>query len=308
MFSWENKRVLVTGATGFVGSNLYSRLKELGASVYGTSRTKQSKDIYKLDILNFSQIDNFISKKGIQICFHLAGEALVESGQKDPYSTFKVNLDGALNVLEASRKNGLERIIAASTSHVYGKNKLPYIEEYTPKPSRPYETSKVCIDLISQSYADTFNLPVLIPRFVNIYGPKDTNFTRLIPKTIKSVLSGQNPKMWGGSAKREYLFVNDAVDAYLRLAEMDRKLMEKNRIYNFGTGEIISVKHLIERIVKLSGQKLHIEKLSEEREDEIDIAYVSSDKARRILGWEPKNSLDEGLGNTIAWYKGHIKK
>lgn len=303
MSFWENKNVLVTGSTGFVGRHLSKKLTSLGANVFGVARSAVGVKSLKTDILDFKKVNNFIKNKKIKICFHLAAKSLVEAGQSDPYNTFKTNIDGTLNMIEISRVNNLEKIIIASTAHVYGDNKVPFLESYTPKPSRPYETSKTCIDLIAQSYADTFSLPVLIPRFVNIYGPGDLNYSRLIPKVIKSILSGQNPKMWGGGAKRQYLYIDDAVNAYIRLAKLDGKLIDRNRIFNFGAGVPISVKDLIEKIIKLSGGHFAIEKLTEGRFDEIASQYVSSDKARRILGWNPRYTLDKGLTKTIAWYR-----
>ena len=306
MLFWENKSVLVTGAGGFVGNHLFHKLKELDAKAYGTSRDKSFKNIYKVDILNLDELNNIVKKKKIQILFHLAGESLVEKGQENPHETFKANIDGVLNVLEVARRNNVEKIVIASSSHVYGDNKVPYLEEYFPRPSRPYETSKTCADLIAQSYADSFNLPVLIPRFVNIYGPGDVNFQRLIPKTIKSILKHKNPQMWGGKAERDYLYIDDAVNAYISLGELDRKKIERNRIYNFGTGRTISVKNLMEKIIKISGSDFKIEKNKEERLDEIDIQYVSSDKAIRILGFNPQFDLDQGLKNTYEWYKNYF--
>ena len=308
MSFWENKRVLVTGSTGFVGRHLSKRLTSLGAEVFGLARNAKGPNSLKVDILDFKIIDKLVKENRIDICFHLAGEALVEAGQHDPYNTFRTNVDGTLNVLEVSRRNNLERIIIASTSHVYGDNKVPFLESYTPKPSRPYETSKTCTDLIAQSYADAFSLPVLIPRFVNIYGPGDLNFNRLIPKTIKSILKGKSPEMWGGLARRDYLYVDDAVDAYIKLGELPKKLMEKNRIYNFGTGEIVSVKNLINKIIKLSGKKLSIKKVVDARPDEISSQYVSSEKARQVLGWKSKHKLDVSLEETIDWYQNYFKK
>lgn len=308
MSFWENKRVLVTGSTGFVGRHLSKRLTSLGAEVFGLARNAKGPNSLKVDILDFKIIDKLVKENRIDICFHLAGEALVEAGQHDPYNTFRTNVDGTLNVLEVSRRNNLERIIIASTSHVYGDNKVPFLESYTPKPSRPYETSKTCTDLIAQSYADAFSLPVLIPRFVNIYGPGDLNFNRLIPKTIKSILKGKSPEMWGGLARRDYLYVDDAVDAYIKLGELPKKLMQKNRIYNFGTGEIVSVKNLINKIIKLSGKKLSIKKVVDARPDEISSQYVSSEKARQVLGWKSKHKLDVSLEETIDWYQNYFKK
>ncbi|MDO8269298.1 MAG: NAD-dependent epimerase/dehydratase family protein, partial [Candidatus Levybacteria bacterium] len=180
----KGKRVLITGISGFVGSALGEKLEKMGVFVYGVSRVKRAGNIFTGDIMDFEPLNNYVKKSKIKMIVHLAGESLVESGQIAPYTTFKVNTEGTLNILEIARKNNLEKVIIASTSHVYGKNKVPYYEGYMPRPSRPYETSKACTDLVAQSYAETFNLPVLIPRFVNIYGPGDSNFTRLIPKTI----------------------------------------------------------------------------------------------------------------------------
>lgn len=303
---FRDKKVLITGITGFVGSHLAKRLVTLGAQVYGVSRTIQEVNIIKADISNFSAVDKFMKNSGINICYHLAGESLVESGQKDPYNTFKINIGGTLNILESARKNKLEKIIIASTLHIYGDNKLPYFEEYSPKPSRPYETSKACADLISQSYAETFSLPVLIPRFANIYGPGDLNFTRLIPKTMKAVVFGISPQMWGGEAIREYLFIDDAVDSYINLSKVDFSSLGNNRVFNFSGGSRISVKDLIRRIIDLSGKNLKIKKIDDGRNLEVQSQYASSDKAKKILNWKPKVTLEDGLKKTLNWYTGYF--
>lgn len=305
--SFKGKKILITGISGFVGSNLAARLKELGAEVYGISKSMKSRNILKVDILDYERLNKFIKERKIDTCFHLAAESLVETGQKDPYNTFKTNIEGALNVLESARKNKVEKIIVASTVHVYGNNKLPYLEEYTPRPSRPYETSKTCIDLIAQSYANSFNLPVVVPRFVNIYGPHDLHFERLIPRTIKAVLEDKSPKMWGGEAIRDYLFIDDALEAYISLAKMNLKTLKWNRIFNFGSGNRISVRNLVEKIIKLSGKRVDIDKISQGRSEEIPVQYASWGKARKLLHWEPKVDLDEGLKRTIAWYMNYQK-
>lgn len=307
--SLKGKKILITGITGFVGFALKKKLSSLGAVVYGISRSVfNDKKNLRSNMLNYFAINDFICTVKIQMCVHLASEALVESGQKDPYRTFKINTEGTLNILESARKNGLEKIIIASTAHVYGNNKLPYLEKYTPKPSRPYETSKACTDLIAQSYAESFHLPVLIPRFVNIYGPGDLNFSRLIPKTIQSVLHGNSPKMWGGDVVRDYLFITDAVDAYVKLLSADIPTVEENRIFNFGTGNVISVQELIKKIIFLSESNLSIVRISEERKEEIKKQYVSFSKAKKLLGWDSNTQLDTGLTNTIKWYKSYFKK
>lgn len=305
---FRNKNVLITGIAGFVGSHLTKRLAAFGANIYGISKkeaeiTINAKKILKVNIADHAAVKRFIKDSKINICFHLAGESIVESGQKDPYNTFKVNIEGMLNILDSALKYNMEKIIIASTSHVYGKNKVPYFESYMPRPTRPYETSKACTDLIAQSYAETFNLPVLIPRFVNIYGPGDLNFDRLIPKTIKSVLSNKSPKMWGGDIVRDYLFIDDAIEAYLMLGKLDIKKVKGGRVFNFGSDNVISVSNLIRKIIEISGKPLMVEKIEDIRLGEIKSQYVSWRKANKLLGWTPKATLSDGLAKTIKWYK-----
>ncbi len=297
---WKNKRVLVTGARGFVGSHLVKRLETLGALVMPVSRWQGSVDVTEKEAIEP------LFRNAPSVVFHLAGEALVEKGQESPYETFRTNILGTINVLELSRVYKIPRVIIASTAQVYGQGKSPLGEDDPPRPSRPYETSKTATDLLAQSYADSFNVPVVIPRFVNIYGPGDMNFTRLIPKTLQHVVHGKPVPMWGGGAKREYLYIDDAVEAYLMLATMSSAKLEKNRIFNFGAGRPLTVEDLIKRIGKLSGSSIRIERTKEGREGEIVDQYVSWEKAGRVLGWKPRVPLEEGLKRTIAWYKEYL--
>jgi CDP-glucose 4,6-dehydratase len=302
----NRKRILVTGISGFIGGHLAATLTKRGAEVYGLSRHESRNKIITGDILDKGLLERIFYENKIQQVIHLASESLVESGQIDPYQTFTGNIQGTLNILEVARKYAAEKVIIASTSHVYGRNKVPYYEGYTPRPSRPYETSKACIDLIAQSYATTFDLPVLIPRFVNVYGPGDMNFTRLIPKTIRAVLHDEPPEVWGGDALRDYLYISDAVAAYMALLEIPAADIGKQHIFNFGTGMVITVSDLVEKIIKISNKDLAIKRIKIQRQDEIRSQYVSWKKARTILSWEPKVSLDEGLMKSIAWYKKQI--
>lgn len=302
--SWKNSKVLITGSSGFIGRHLVSYLKSKHATVLGISRHPFDAAIeQKVDVTNKSDVIRIFRGFKPDACFHLASEALVESGSIEPYHTFQNNITSALNVLEASRNVHIKRIIIASSSHVYGKAELPYREDEPAKPSRPYETSKTCVDLIAQSYADSFNLPVLIPRFVNIYGPGDHNVSRIIPKTMMSVLRGENPKMWGGVSKRQYLYIDDAMRAYSILGQITDTQLEKNRIYNVGAGDSVSVRDLIQKIIVLSQKSLRIDKIEEGREEELVEQIVSSEKIKRTLGWVPKVSIDKGLCLTYEWYK-----
>jgi CDP-glucose 4,6-dehydratase len=300
---WKNKKVLITGIQGFVGSHLAQALQKKGAIVWGISRSVEKENVLKANIIDYSRIDEIIKEKHIAICFHLAAESIVESGQEDPYQTLKINILGTLNILESARKNKLEKVIIASTVHVYGDNPLPFKEEYTPRPTRPYETSKTCLDIIAQSYTETFHLPVLTSRFCNIYGPGDRNYNRLIPKTIKSVLNNKEPLMWGGRSLRDYLYIDDVISAYLKLAEIDVSIVGKNRIFNFGTGEHYTVEEVIKKIIRVAGKDTKIKKIQEERTNEIIKQYVSSRKAKKLLDWSSKIRLEEGLKKTVIWYR-----
>lgn len=305
---FRNKNILITGITGFIGSNLAEKLRTLDATVYGISRSSQNKYIFAGDISDFLSIDKIIKSNQIDICFHLAATSLVESGQSDPYDTFRFNILGTLNILESARKNNLEKIIVASTAQVYGNNP-PFKETGQIISSRPYETSKICTDLLAQSYVNTFNLPVLISRCVNTYGPNDLNLSRLIPKTINSILHDQNPKMWGeGNIIRNYLYINDVINAYICLAKVNMETITKDRIFNFGSNNFISVKDLLQKIINLSKKNMKIEKIDGDRNNEVREQNVSWLKAKKILDWKPKTSLDTGLKKTIEWYEEYFKK
>lgn len=304
----SDKNILLTGRSGFVGQHLFEKLRSYNSRIYTISKRLKGKDILTSDILDFKSVNSFIKRKNIQIIFHLAGQSKVEAGQNEPFQTFSTNIQGTLNILESARVNGIEKVIIASSSHVYGKNITPYIEEYAPLPSRPYETSKACTDLIAQSYADTFHLPVLIPRFVNIYGPGDRNFNRIIPHVMKKVFTGKKLQIWGGTIIRDYLFVEDAVDAFVKMAAYNGRLRGKNRIFNFGSGNIITVGDLVKKIITLSGKPTKIEKISKKRIFEIREQYVSFEKAANILKWTPKHTLEEGLQKSLTWYQKYFSE
>jgi CDP-glucose 4,6-dehydratase len=310
----KKKTILITGGGGFVGRRLVEILFKKNYRIYSLERKKDSqnnpytKDTIIGDITDWQFIDKLFKKLRVEICFHLASHALVDIGTHSPRETLKNNIEGAWNILEASRIHATERVIIASTAHVYGNNtQVPYKEYYTPRPSRIYETSKTCADIIAQSYIVTYEAPIFIGRFTNIYGPGDLNYSRIIPKTIQSIVKNENPVIWGGSAIRDYLYIDDAISGYVKLATMSIK-KRKNHIFNFGSGEIISVKELVEKILYIS-KKQHIpirfEKVK--RKDEIQIQYVSSEKAKRLLKWRSKISLDKGIKKTIQWYE-HIAK
>lgn len=310
MSFWQGKVVLVTGASGFVGSHLVNKLNLKKAKVVTLSK-KGIKSFTNIvdetgSVENFELLNEIIKKNKVKIIFHLAAQPIVEVGQSNPVPTFEVNIRGTWNILEAAKENDIQKIVIASTVHVYGNNpRVPLKEKYFPQPSRPYETSKACADLLAQSFADTYNLPVEIPRFANIYGPGDLNFSRLIPKVIKSILNNERPEVWDIGSVRDFLYIDDAINAYLTLAEKQLNNDKRVRVFNFGTGKPIKIYDLVLKIIELAGKKIDVkmENPPDERSNEIKKQYVSIVKAKKELGWSPKVGLDEGLLETIKWYK-----
>lgn len=301
--SWANKRIIITGASGFIGKHLFEYFTGHHAKVFGIARRKFSaKNYFSIDVADFKSLTSFVKKTSPDAIFHLASDAIVEVGQSNPYATFRNNIMSALNVLEIARLEKIPRVIIASSVHVYGNAPLPYREDEPARPSRPYETSKTSVDLVAQSYADTYGLPVLIPRFVNVYGPGDTNLTRIIPKTIHAIMKGESPTLWGGDASRDYLYIDDVLRAYDVLGKISDAKLGANRIFNFATGKAITARRLIETIQILMESDIPVQKRVEGRKNELLRQSVDWSKAKRQLGWEPKIRLVEGLFRTVNWY------
>lgn len=297
---WKNKKIFITGGQGFVGNHLVDRLSKLGAKVIE----------FNEDVRLFSKVLENIRKSKPDLIYHLAAQSLIEEGKDSPLETFEVNIMGTWNILEAARIVKIKKIIIASTTHVYGDNpNLPYKEEYYPQPSRPYETSKASADLLAQCYADTYDLQVEISRMVNLYGPKDVNTSRIVPNIILSLMKGINPKMFDVGAVRDFLYIDDAVDGFIKLGQTKMSNVKRTRVINFGTGKPIAVLELVKTIIKEFGDKklkLILKSVPENRQKEIQKQYVSIEKAEKILGWYPKTSLDDGIKKTIDWYKQNI--
>ncbi len=268
--------------------------------------------VIKGDVANFRLIKDIITKRKIDVVFHLAAEAIVERGYGSPLKAFKSNITGTWSLLEACRQVGnLESIIVASSDKAYGEHKkLPYKEDCSLIGRHPYDVSKSCADLISSTYAHSYGLPIAITRCGNIYGPGDFNFSRLIPDAIKCILLNKTLKIRSdGQFVRDYVYVDDIVTGYIKIAEFIRNNKFLGEAFNLSNEKPITVARLLKEIDKFDfcGNKLKY-KIMNIAKYEIKEQFLSSAKAFRILGWKPKHSLNEGLEKTIAFYIDHFNQ
>ncbi|AOA53356.1 CDP-glucose 4,6-dehydratase [Bacillus subtilis] len=322
MSFWKNKNVFVTGSTGLLGSYLVKELIDQGANVTGLVRDHvpqsnlyQGEHIKKMNIVrgsleDLAVIERALGEYEIDTVFHLAAQAIVGVANRNPISTFEANILGTWNILEACRKHPLiKRVIVASSDKAYGdQENLPYDENMPLQGKHPYDVSKSCADLISHTYFHTYGLPVCITRCGNLYGGGDLNFNRIIPQTIQLVLNGEAPEIRSdGTFVRDYFYIEDAVQAYLLLAEK----MEENNLageaFNFSNEIQLTVLELVEKILKKMNSNLK-PKVLNQGSNEIKHQYLSAEKARKLLNWTPAYTIDEGLEKTIEWYTEFFKK
>lgn len=349
---WFGKRVLVTGGDGFAAAHLIKALLEQKAVVIATVRHNRPlstlelingvekdaprPDIEHSNLLNYQEVRRICDRHQIDTIFHLAATAIVSDAANSPMSTIENNVIPTLNLLEVARVNKIPRVLIASTDKSYGDHafgdieKLPYQENYALRGLDVYSASKVCADMIAQTYAFQFGLPVVVTRSCNMYGPGDLNFTRLIPRTIMCLLSGMPPVINLGNEKvlREYIYIGDVVEAYMTLGQniethygKDNKNMPKSGAltygwpsFNFGSytkdettrlAECNKIKSVDDVITLLRKKIKNVQpKIIEKPANFIEIPdqYLDSSKIRK-LGFTPKVSFEEGLDKTIEWYK-----
>ena len=319
---WKGKNVLVTGADGFIGSWVAKTLIEKDANVITIIRDIKKKnnidilnlknniDIIPGDLVNYDNCSRTINEYNIDTVFHIAAQAIVGPANKSPLSTFESNIKGTWNVLEVCRLNdNVKRIVVASSDKAYGQQKnLPYTEESPLLGYYPYDASKACADILARCYFKTYSMSLAITRNANTYGPADMNFSRIIPDTIKSIIEGKQPVIRSdGSFERDYMFIKDAVRSYLTLAENLHRKEIIGQAFNFGSEEKISVLDLFKKILKIMGKEDVKPKILGQAKNEIDRQYLSIEKAKKLLNWSPKYNIDEGLRETLGWYRAYLK-
>jgi CDP-glucose 4,6-dehydratase len=313
-------RALVTGARGFAASWLAKALLEAGAEVTSLDRDGEAPAGLELqgiagqvndavgDLSDHDLVLGLLNRNRIDSVFHLAAQAIVGDAHASPIPTFETNIEGTWVVLEACREAGVERVVVASSDKAYGPHdELPYREDSALKPVFPYDVSKAATDLIARSYWHTYGLPVAVTRFANLYGGGDRNFSRLIPETVTAVLDGRRPVIRSdGSPERDFLYVEDAAQAYLALAEALPSSSVAGEAFNAGSGRARSVREVVELICELGPREVEPDyQGSGTPSREIDRQYLDSTKIREVVGWRPRVELREGLRRTLDWYAAH---
>jgi len=315
---WSDRPVFVTGATGLVGGWLVKRLLSAGADVVCLVRDWvpqcelvrssliERVKVVRGDVRDQELLERALGEYEIDTVIHLAAQTIVGVANRNPVSTFDTNIRGTWALLEACRRSpSVRQVVIASSDKAYGdQTQLPYAEDAPLKGRHPYDVSKSCADLIAHAYAHSYQLPVAITRCGNFYGGGDLNWNRIVPGTIRAVLRGQRPIIRSdGNYIRDYFYVEDGAAAYMLLAERlaeDRSL--RGEAFNFSNELQITALELVNEILKRMGSSLTPD-IRNEASNEIRHQYLSAEKARRVLGWRPLFSLDEGLNRTIQWYR-----
>lgn len=250
-------------------------------------------------------VERVLNEYEVEYVFHLAAQAIVSIANRSPVSTFESNIRGTWQVLEAARHASLLKgVVLASTDKVYGDQaELPYTEDSPLVAAYPYDASKLCADILGRSYATTFGLPLALLRCANIYGGGDFNWSRLIPGTIRSVLQGERPLIRSdGTLRRDYLYIDDTVDAYLTLGESLGREDIRGQAFNFGWSKGHSVLEIVDAILAGAGRTDLQPVVLNEAKGEIQHQWLSAAKAERLLQWQPTVPLSEGIARTVAWY------
>jgi len=317
---WNERPVAVTGATGFLGNHLTAALAELGARVVVLVRDTvpasaiQDRWWSKVSIITGAVEDQALMERmlgeyDVATVFHLAAQSQVGVANRNPIPTYEANVRGTWALLEAARRNSTVRqIVTASSDKAYGEQPLlPYTEEMPLLAVNPYDVSKACSDLIAQSFARVHDVPVVVTRCGNFFGPGDTNWERLVPGTTRLLLKGHRPVIRSdGTMTRDYLYVVDGVLAYLQLAEaISQDPTLAGEAFNFSTESPLSVLQLVEMLQAATATELEPDIRATARH-EIPHQYLSAAKARKMLGWQPRHTIEQAIADTVDWYRGFL--
>lgn len=314
---WDGAVVLVTGAGGFIGSHLTERLAELGADVRAfvhynalgthgwldTSPVADRITVIAGDVADRDSVTD--AMRGVDTVFHLAALIAIPYSYRAPASYVRVNVDGTLNVVQAARELGVRRVVHTSTSETYGSAQYVPIDERHPLVGQsPYSATKIAADKIAESYHRSFGVPLVTVRPFNTFGPRQSA-RAVIPTIVTQVLAGETVRLGNVRPTRDLNYVSNTVDGFVAAAAARGAIGET---VNLGSGREISVGDLAQLIARIAGRPIRIE--TEEQRlrpdaSEVDRLLADATKAREMLGWEPRVSLEEGLERTIEWLSAH---
>jgi CDP-glucose 4,6-dehydratase len=313
---WEGRRVLITGIQGFIGAWLASTLLERGASIFGYDRAdrgaldlhsglRRQVSLALGDLTDQSTLESALVSHGIETAYHLAAQSNISVAKGSPVAAFDSNIRGSWTFLDACRANGrLATIVVASSNTVYGEQETaPFSEELPLNANNPYAASKACTDILTRCYAASYGLPVAVARATNTYGGADPNVSRIVPGTILNLLDGQAPVIKSdGSPQKGYLYVKDTANAYRLLGERAADADVRGRAFNFHPERPVSVLDLVTAMVKIS-DRADLQPVVQGAAGKYEFEFLSSDRARQVLGWQPQYSLEAGLRETYQWYR-----
>lgn len=317
--NWNSSRVYVTGASGIVGSWLVKRLVAEGAYVVALihdgdpqSELVRTGTLGRVSVVtgaleDYAVQERAINEHEIDTVFHLGAQPIVTTALRNPLPTFEANIRGTWNVLEACRVHSglVKRVVVASSDKAYGDVPvLPYTEDMPVNGRHPYDVSKSCTDLLAMTYSHTYGLPVTVARCGNIYGGGDLNWSRIVPGTIRSLLSGERPIIRSdGRFVRDYIYVEDVVHAYLALGEAAERADVRGQAFNFSPETQVQVIEIVSALRRLAGRTDLEPVILDQVRAEIRDQYLDSSKATRVLGWQSAFTLEQGLTRTVAWYQ-----
>jgi CDP-glucose 4,6-dehydratase len=317
--SYDGRTVFLTGASGIVGSWLVRSLLSGGAAVVALVRDEdprsefaRSGDIKRVTrvrggLEDLVLLERLLVEYEVDAVFHLGAQTQVRHAQRQPWATMEANVRGTYNLLEAVRccSRGVQALVTASSDKAYGESKsLPYTEAHPLAGRNIYDASKSAADLLASSYASSYGMPIGIARCANIYGGGDLNWDRIVPGTIRSLLSGEAPIIRSdGTLQRDYLHVDDAVAGYLALGQALMAGRELGEAFNFGHGEPVAVLEIVAEIRRVLHRTDLAPIIKSDAPNEIPAQWLDASKAASRLGWKPTLTLSEGLRQTAEWYR-----
>lgn len=324
MHNTGHRRVLITGATGFVGSALAAHCVERGDhTAVLVSDWNRNSNLIRTGLLDkaevcighlddYDRLASIIKAAGVDTVYHLAAIAQEGIALRDPWRMFEANVRGTYNLLEACRRTDgqVQRVAVASSDKAYGPvDTLPYTEDMPMNGQNPYDVSKSCTDLIARSYWHTYQLPVAVGRYANIFGPGDLNYSRLIPGSIRRMTNGEPAvirRPVTGEFRRDFLYIDDAVNSYLAMSDGLDNGAARGHAYNFAMGVSYTPHDIVTELRHLMGTQHLKPQIADQLVGEIPQQHVAIDKAARELGWKPEWTLPEGLSASVDWYTHHL--